>query len=189
MVTSAMTPPAKDTSLDRNRWEQAALDALERGGVAAVAVEPLARGLGVTKGSFYWHFANRGELLAAAVARWERLHVDAPLDALAGIEDPRERLRALLVKASAKPPSIFLRLLDAADEPVIRAALAAAAEKRVAFMAEAFRERGLTKARARRQALLAYSVYVGRAHLARDAPEVLGDPAALSRQLAEQLIG
>jgi AcrR family transcriptional regulator len=175
--------------LDRDRWEQAALEALERGGLVAVAVEPLARELGVTKGSFYWHFANRQELIAAALARWERVHVDGPLEALAAVEDPRERLRALLGKASAKPPSIFIRLLDAADEPLVRAAIASAAEKRVAFMARAFAELGLARARARRQAVLAYSAYVGQAHLARDAPDVLGNPAALSQHLAEQLIG
>jgi AcrR family transcriptional regulator len=176
-------------NLDRERWERAALDALERGGLAAVAVEPLARELGVTKGSFYWHFKSRGELIAATVARWERLHVTGPLQAVAAIEDPRERLMELLGRAGAKPPSIFIRLLDAVDEPVVRAAVARAAEERVAFMAKAFRELGLTRARARRQALLAYSTYVGRAHLARDAPELLGDQAALSRHIAEQLIG
>jgi AcrR family transcriptional regulator len=181
-----MTP---EQSLDRERWERAALDALERGGLAAVAVEPLARALGVTKGSFYWHFKNRPELIAATVARWERLHVDGPLEAVAAIADPRERLLELLGKAGAKPPSIFIRLLDAVDEPVVRAAVARAAEARVAFLAQAFGELGLSPAKARRQALLAYSTYVGRAHLARDAPEVLGDPAALSRHIAEQLIG
>ncbi|HMJ36849.1 MAG TPA: helix-turn-helix domain-containing protein [Baekduia sp.] len=176
-------------NLDRDRWESAALDALERGGLAAVAVEPLARELGVTKGSFYWHFKNRGELIAATVARWERLHVDGPLEALASVEDPRARLMELLGKAGAKPPSIFVRLLDAVDAPVVRAAVARAAQERVAFMARAFGELGLTRATARRQALLAYSAYVGRAHLARDAPELLGDPAALSKHIAEQLIG
>jgi AcrR family transcriptional regulator len=185
MVTVTMTA----SKLDRERWERAALDALERGGLSAVAVEPLARELGVTKGSFYWHFKNRGELIAATVARWERLHVDGPLEALAGVEDPRARLRELLGKAGAKPPSIFIRMLDAVDEPLVHAAVVRAAEQRVAFMAKAFGELGLTRVKARRQALLAYSAYVGRAHLARDAPHVVGDPAALSRHLAEQLIG
>jgi AcrR family transcriptional regulator len=180
-----MTPD----NLDRERWERAALDALERGGLAAVAVEPLARALGVTKGSFYWHFKSRADLIAATVRRWERLHVDGPLQAAGAIDDPRERLMELLGRAGAKPPSIFIRLLDAVDEPVVRAAVARAAEERVAFLAKAFRELGLTPARARRQALLAYSAYVGRAHLARDAPELLGDQAALSRHIAEQLIG
>jgi AcrR family transcriptional regulator len=177
------------TNLDRERWEEAALVALERGGLAAVAVEPLARDLGVTKGSFYWHFKNRRELIAATVARWEAQHVDAPLTALAGVEDPRERLRGLLVRASSKPPSIFIALLDAVDEPLVSAAVERAARERVAFMAKAFGELGMTKAKARRQALLAYATYVGQAHLARDAPEVLGDPEALAKHVAEQLIG
>jgi AcrR family transcriptional regulator len=180
----AMTPD----SLDRERWEAAALDAFERGGAPALAVEPLARALGVTKGSFYWHFKNRQALLAAAVARWERLHVDAPLDALAKVDDPRKRLLALLGAASNKPPTIFMRMLEAVDEPVVAAAVHRAARLRVAFMEKAFRELGLSPVRARRQALLAYASYVGRAHLGRDAPDVLGDEKALSKHIAEQLI-
>jgi AcrR family transcriptional regulator len=177
-----------DRSLDRERWEQAALDAVEDGGVAAVAVEPLARRLGVTKGSFYWHFKDRRALLDATVARWERLHVDGPLDRLAAVADPRERLLGLLAAAGGKPPSIFVRMLDAADDPAVAAALDRAAQLRVAFMAKAFRELGLSRARAHRQAVLAYSTYVGRAQLGRHAPDVLGDPRALARHIAEQLI-
>jgi AcrR family transcriptional regulator len=180
--------PKDDSSLDRERWEAAALDAMERGGLAAVAVEPLARELGVTKGSFYWHFKTRQELIAATVTRWERLHVDGPLERLAAVEDPRERLLGLLAAASGKPPSIFLRMLDAVDDPVVATAVGRAARVRVDFMAKAFGELGLSRARARRQALLAYSTYVGRAHLGRDAPGVLGDPKALARHIAEQLI-
>jgi AcrR family transcriptional regulator len=181
-----MTPA--EQSLDRERWEQAALDAFERGGLSAVAIEPLARTLGVTKGSFYWHFKDRSALLAATVARWERLHVDGPLDAVAAIADPRERLLALLGRASGKPPTIFMRMLEAVDEPVVAAAVARAAELRVGFMATAFRELGLSRARARRQALLAYSAYVGRAHLERDAPALVDDRQALAKHIAEQLV-
>lgn len=180
-----MTP---DNALDRERWEAAALDALEAGGLAAVAVEPLARALGVTKGSFYWHFKTRQDLIAATVARWERLHVDGPLDRLTAVDDPRERLRLILAAASGKPPSIFIRMLDAVDEPVVGAAVARAADLRVAFLAKAYRELGLSRARARRQAVLAYCVYVGRAHLTRDAPDLAGDEAAMAKHVAEQLI-
>jgi AcrR family transcriptional regulator len=183
-----MPPTDATENLDRERWEAAALDACERGGLAAIAVEPLARRLGVTKGSFYWHFKSRDELLAATVARWERLHVDAPLDAGAAIADPRRRLLALLGRASAKPPTIFMRMLEAVDEPVVAAAVARAAQLRVGFLEQGFRELGLSRARARRQALLAYSAYVGRAHLGRDAPGLLGDQQALAKHIAEQLI-
>ena len=46
-------------TLTAEDWARAALEAIAEDGVTAVAVEPLARSLGVTKGSFYWHFANR----------------------------------------------------------------------------------------------------------------------------------
>lgn len=174
--------------LDAERWEQAALDAFERGGAAAVAVEPLARALGVTKGSFYWHFKSRQALLAAAVQRWERLHVDAPLERAEAIADPRERLLALLGAASSKPPTIFLKMLEGVDEPVVQAAVTRAAERRVAVLQRAFADLGLTPAKARRQALFAYSAYVGRALLGRDAPDLLGDERRLAQHLAEQLI-
>jgi AcrR family transcriptional regulator len=182
-----MTPdPAR--ALDAERWAQAALDAIERGGTAAVAVEPLARALGVTKGSFYWHYKNRQALLAAAVARWERLHVDAPLDAAATVADPHQRLHAILGAASSKPPSIFLKLLEGVHEPVVTAAVTRAAELRVAFLETAFRDVGLTPAKAHRQALLAYSAYIGRALLGRDAPGLVGDERKLAQHIAQQLI-
>jgi len=180
-----MTP---DRSLDAERWAQAALDAFEQGGAAAVAVEPLARALGVTKGSFYWHYKSRQALLAAAVARWERLHVDAPLDAAATIPDPRRRLDAILGAASSKPPTIFLKMLEGVGEPVVQAAVTRAAELRVAFLERAFRDVGLPPATARRQALLAYSAYIGRALLGRDAPGLIGDERKLAQHLARQLI-
>jgi AcrR family transcriptional regulator len=52
-------------------WTNAALEAIADGGTGKVAVEALARELGATKGSFYWHFRNRDALLEAALARWE----------------------------------------------------------------------------------------------------------------------
>ncbi len=85
--------------LDRDDWVAAGLAALERGGVEAVAIVPLARELGVTRGSFYWHFASRDELLGAVLERWEHEHCDAVLDALARIADPRARLSAMLERA------------------------------------------------------------------------------------------
>ena len=55
--------------LDRRAWVEAALAALAEGGAAAVKVERLAAKLKVTKGSFYWHFRDRDELLANVALR------------------------------------------------------------------------------------------------------------------------
>src|SRR6266699_616553 len=69
---SGRVRPRERKTLTRADWTGAALDALARDGLRAVAVEPLAERLGATKGSFYWHFRDRNALLEAAVAQWER---------------------------------------------------------------------------------------------------------------------
>src|SRR3954453_2205160 len=91
----------KRESLGPADWAQAALDALAQGGLAAVAVEPLAKALGTTKGSFYWHFADRNGLIAAALARWEQRDTELVIAAVEAEEYATARLRNLLHLAFA----------------------------------------------------------------------------------------
>ena len=180
-----MTPD----QLDRDAWIRAGLDALERSGVGAIAVVPLARELEVTRGSFYWHFKSRDDLVAAVLGRWEHDHSDAVLDQLERIEDPRERLRALLGRSGSKAPSYFVRLLDARDDPLVRATLDRSAERRLAVIARACRQTGMTPAAARHHALLCYAAYVGLAQLGRDAPRASArERAAFGRHLVATLV-
>ncbi len=58
------------TSLSRVDWILAAFRALTRGGPAALKAEPLARELGVSKGSFYWHFKDVAALKSAMIDHW-----------------------------------------------------------------------------------------------------------------------
>ncbi len=60
-----------ERDLGKQDWVRAARLALLRGGVEAVRVERLSRDLGVTKGSFYWHFEDRKELLEILLREWE----------------------------------------------------------------------------------------------------------------------
>ncbi|WP_279580777.1 TetR/AcrR family transcriptional regulator [Fodinicola feengrottensis] len=78
----------ESTRLSAQDWARAALKAMADGGLAAVAVEPLARTLGVTKGSFYAHYRSRDELIAAALAEWVRSHGDDGLVEFTAIADP-----------------------------------------------------------------------------------------------------
>jgi AcrR family transcriptional regulator len=86
----------------RGAWVDAALRALAAGGPDAVRIEPLAVALGVSKGGFYWHFADRGALLEEVLDAWERLSVD---EAIERVEreggDARARLRELFALSSA----------------------------------------------------------------------------------------
>ena len=59
------------TQLDRNNWVEAAIDVLAKEGVTGLRVEVLAKRCGVTKGSFYWHFKDRQDLLEAVLEDWK----------------------------------------------------------------------------------------------------------------------
>ena len=61
-----------DDRLGKDDWLRAARRALLIRGPNGVRVEPLARDLGVTKGSFYWHFSDRDDLLEALLVEWEQ---------------------------------------------------------------------------------------------------------------------
>jgi len=57
--------------LDRNTWIHATLDSLADEGAGSIRVETLAKRLNVTKGSFYWHFKDRQDLLEAVLETWK----------------------------------------------------------------------------------------------------------------------
>jgi AcrR family transcriptional regulator len=87
----------------RDEWVQAAAVALAAGGLDAVRVEAVARQMGVTKGSFYWHFADRPALLESLLARWESGALRDVERALQAAR-PQERMAALL-RGMARPES------------------------------------------------------------------------------------
>jgi AcrR family transcriptional regulator len=180
--------------LGRADWERAALGAIARGGLSAVAVEPLARDLGVTKGSFYAHFATRDELVATALARWEAEHDAAALAALASGADPAARLQALIEAAVAftegTGPSPHVALLGELHDPRVRAALARVNASRTAYLAELFRALGLPPARARDRAQVTYAAFLGLLQLRREGGErrTARGRGALARELVAVLL-
>ncbi|MEU4422231.1 TetR/AcrR family transcriptional regulator [Actinoplanes sp. NPDC024001] len=174
-------------------WTSAALDAMARGGLAAVAVEPLATHLGATKGSFYWHFANRDALIEAALQRWETDHTDAVIALVEEQADPLAKLRTLIetvMESTASPhaDSIELAMLATADHPHVAPVLARVTERRVAYTAELFRALGLPAEEARYRGLLAVTAYLGHAQLARAAPQVVPGTAAERRAYVDRII-
>lgn len=62
---------ASRPQLDRQVWVGAAIDTLADHGVDGLRVETLAKRCKVTKGSFYWHFKDRRDLLAAVLETWK----------------------------------------------------------------------------------------------------------------------
>ena len=65
------TPKKARVQLDRQSWVMAAIEVMAEEGIAGLRVEVLAKRLKVTKGSFYWHFEDRRDLLVAILQHWK----------------------------------------------------------------------------------------------------------------------
>ncbi|MFI0408154.1 TetR/AcrR family transcriptional regulator [Actinomadura sp. 3N508] len=156
------------TRLTADDWAGAALDALAAGGLAAVAVEPLAVRLGATKGSFYWHFRNRRALLEAALALWER-DTEAVIAELDEIADPAERMRTLLESALSDPidAAISFRLISEADDPTVGAVARRVSARRLGYMQASLEQLGVPPDLARHRVVAGYGIYLGIAALRR----------------------
>lgn len=174
-------------TLTRADWTEAALGALARDGLRAVAVEPLAERLGATKGSFYWHFRDRNALLEAAVAQWERTATDEQIAQLEQIPDPAARHRALVgwVDDSDRDMRIFMVLLWNADHPVIGPAINRILQKRMEFSLRLREQCGQNAEQARMSMMYAYSVLLGLQLLRRAAPHLIPEGNGTPQELRD----
>jgi AcrR family transcriptional regulator len=156
-------------------WAHAALQLIAEAGLGALTVEALAERLGVTKGSFYWHFSGRSDLLAAALARWEQRTTKEAITGLSAVTDARQRL-CLILDAASQPPrsrSLYAALAEAAEDPVVGSALNRVALARIGYLEVCYRELGFAQAAAKAKAVFAYSAYRGLLQLAHEAPDAL----------------
>ena len=157
-------PKKKERStLSAGDWEQQALVLIAEQGIRAVSVELLAKRMGVTKGSFYWHFSNRESLLEQSLLRWEK-HDETNLQAsLGAIADPRERLRSFFRRAGREKLTheVYSSLCTAADHPQVDPLLERVALRRMKHIEAAFAEIGFEQSEASHRARLTYSAYLG----------------------------
>jgi AcrR family transcriptional regulator len=187
-ATSASGRPAV-ARLTPADWAGAALEVMAEGGTSSVAVEPLARRLGATKGSFYWHFSDREALVVAALDLWERLATLEVIEALAPVEDPRERLRRLLAVAFGDDPRqrIDARLLAGSADPLVAPVLQRVTRARGEFITGCLIDLGHDPADAERRSLVLHSTHVGFGQLHLADPGALPRGKALTRWLDELL--
>ena len=88
--------------LTRDDWLDAAHQAVVEGGFDNVRVLVLARNLGVTRGSFYWHFADHAALIEALLARWRERELASNQRVQATTDpDPQKELELVLDAALA----------------------------------------------------------------------------------------
>ena len=181
-----MSPAGRPTQTTPEEWAQAALDTIEQSGLASVTVERVARRLGVSKGGFYHHYADRRALIRAALALWEERFVIGLVERFDAVPGARERLHVLLLHAAVElEPTVITKLMAAAQDDDVAATLRRATESRLALLDRIFRELGLPAASARNRALLAYCAYLGLAQLREQRAGRLDNPRRLRAYVGE----
>jgi AcrR family transcriptional regulator len=160
--------PAADPPLGRKDWIDAAIVMLAEDNVEALRVDTLAEKLGVTKGSFYWHFKGREDLLFAVLDEW-RLRMTSEVQSL--IFDrtgtPWERLERLLRIAISGRPDVpggpfEMTLRDwARRDPMVDRVIRAVDADRIGFAAQLYREAGLNEEEAQDYAEAHMAVVIG----------------------------
>ncbi len=174
----------KVTRLDAAAWIAAGFDALAAGGIDAVRVEPLAKALAITKGSFYWHFADRRALLDAMLAAWMDGRIAAIREQSTARGAPEAVLRALADlytrHANVRGLSIELaiRALARSDEDAAKAVRAVDRE-RLRHVGDLFAALGWPRAEAQARAIQFYSFLFGQSLLDAQAMQ----PAARERAI------
>lgn len=162
MKSPAKTPAR--TQLNREDWVRAAIEVMIDSSVEDVRVEAIARELNVSKGSFYWHFKNRDELLVAILELWEQeaaIAVSERVEQRA--ESPAERLLLFLrlpisSKRALKASDLELAVLGwSRRSRMAEDAVAKVDRIRVERLVLIFRELGLPAQAAEFRAHVAYA--------------------------------
>ncbi|WP_453985666.1 TetR/AcrR family transcriptional regulator [Brevibacterium casei] len=160
---------AQRTRLSRADWIEAATRFGVERGFDDLAVEPLAARLGTTKGSFYWHFANRADLLDAVMETWEETATRSVIAEIAD-QDPDRALVSLIdiVLGSSDNDALEWKLVNSSDHPQIAPAVTRVHALRIDYLAELFQRRGLSATRANARARVLYAAYLGNLALLSD---------------------
>lgn len=152
--------------------------------MASVAIEPIAARLGATKGSGYWHFANRAALVEATLQRWEA-QTEEIIQRLEVHQDPQLRLRKLLTSVTDPrgPHEVELSLLACVDDPGVEPFVQRVTQRRIDYVRKLFLDLGFEPTDAAQRATMAYAIYLGHTQLARTMPGSIPNEKVLTEYL------
>lgn len=181
-MTSFNTDHTPKVQLDRSAWVRAAIDVLAKEGIAGIRVEVIAKHCKVTKGSFYWHFKDRQDLLDAMLQYWKEGRIrDIVKQTQAETGKERERIFHVIDVYSAarnrKGMHIELAIRDwARREPAVEAVVEEVEKIRLERAGSLFLACGMPPQDAASRSLLLYSYVFGQSLMTfdREGPEAAG---------------
>ncbi len=154
-------------TLLREDWITAATEVLVDRGIDAVRVDVLARELAVTRGSFYWHFKEREELLQAVLQAWRDAATEQVIHRFEGRQaEPRALIGELISlpfrgRAAERAARVELAIRAwARRDALARQAVDEVDARRIGYIAQCFSALGFPIGEARARAFVLYGYEV-----------------------------
>jgi len=148
--------------LSAQDWLDLGLKTLATQGFVGLKAEPLAKAMGVSRGSFYWHFADIGAFHAAILKAWREVAAEAIIayvEAPAGHADP---LIVLLQRVFSEKLALERAVRNwAAFDAAAKAAVQAIDRRRLDYIAGLIRARGVAADAAQARAQILYWAFLG----------------------------
>ena len=148
--------------LSAQDWLDQGLKTLAKSGFTALKAEPLAKAMGVSRGSFYWHFADIGAFHTAILKQWREIAAEqiiAGVEAAAGTENP---LAVLLRRVFGERLTLESAVrIWASVDPAARVAVQAIDRRRLGYVEGLMTQSGLSTEVARARAQILYWAFLG----------------------------
>ncbi|MGY3441622.1 MULTISPECIES: TetR/AcrR family transcriptional regulator [unclassified Bradyrhizobium] len=148
--------------LSAKDWLDQGLKTLARRGFTALKAEPLAKAMGVSRGSFYWHFADIGAYQAAILTYWREVAAERVIAELDTIPEGGDAL-ALLLRRSFSARLALERAVRswATADAAARAAVLAVDQRRIGYIETLLRQAGFPDEAAGGRAQILYWAFIG----------------------------
>lgn len=157
---------AASSRLTPEHWIQAATELLVDSGIDAVRVDVVSKRLKVTRGSFYWHFKDRDDLLQSLLESWRKVTTEQIIERFERTDDPHVLLKELISlpfrgRAAARAARIELAIRAwARRDNMARQAVDEVDSRRISYISQCFSSLGFPLAEARQRAFLLYAYEV-----------------------------
>lgn len=148
--------------LSAQNWLDQGLRTLATSGFTALKAEPLAKAMGVSRGSFYWHFTDVDAFHAAILQRWREVAVEQIIADIEASPPSQNQIKQLLRRSFSRKPALESAIRSWATlDPIARAAVQAVDRRRLDYVESLLERSGLAPDVARARAQILYWAFLG----------------------------
>jgi AcrR family transcriptional regulator len=174
--------------LSAQDWLDHGLKVLATRGFSALKAEPLAKEMGVSRGSFYWHFADIGAFHAAILKHWREVAAEAIIANVEAATGGEEPLAVLLRRVFSERLALERAVRSwAVSDGEARYAVLAIDRRRLDYVEGLIRARGIGPAAAQTRAQILYWAFLG--YALSDRPLAKAQAEAVIAELVQMAVG